>query len=229
MPVSDTRLLYTIDELRDLDALHSPDITRHAYERALEWVREGWTQFDYLAEEVSEYLAPELFGKAGIVCDPDKIEYDLDRRYFSLPPTNVNVPVFLAALKAYYDGRDYRGPEYIRAERHLFAPTARRHAIDLRSHDARLAGEGGLFISREAVGFGNYRNEFNWEDAEREPGFSDAFRQDCEEFLHALRDEARHVLEVEAEYQISDEHLHEVASINEWYFDREGRTAQRTS
>ena len=85
-----------------------------------------------------------------------------------------------------------------------------------------------MFISREAIGFGNYRNEFNWGDTEREPGFGDAFRQDCEEFLRALRDEARYVLEKEAEYQVSDEHMHDLAEANEWFFDREGRTAQRT-
>ena len=153
MPVSDTRLLYTLAELRDLDTAQSPDITNQAYDRALDWGREGWTQFDYLAEEVSEYLVPEHFGKAGIVCDSDKIDYDLDRRYFSLPPTNVNVPVFLAALKAYYDGRDYRGPDYAQSERYLLAPTPRRYAIDLRSHDARLAGEEGFSTVQSYLDF----------------------------------------------------------------------------
>jgi hypothetical protein len=87
-----------------------------------------------------------------------------------------------------------------------------------------LAGEAGLFISRERTGYGDSRNEFSF-DADREPDFSEAFRQDCEEFLAALRKEARLALEAEAEYQISDEHLHDLAEVNEWLFDCEGRAA----
>lgn len=229
MPVSDTRLLYTLAELQALDAAKSPDIAKGAYGRALDWVREGIMSFDVLSDELSEYLVPEHFGKAGITCAADKIEYDLDRGYFALPAnTSVKVPLFLAALKAYYDGRDYRGPEYAGAERHLLAPDSRRHAVDLRSHDARLAGEMGLYIDAVTTGYGYYshRNGFTWY-TDSEPGFSETFEQDCEEFLCALCEEARQVLQGEWEYQETDENVLETAEANDWLFDHEGKPARR--
>jgi len=225
------RKLYTLAELKALDDRPAPEqddeISSRAYENALEWLSQGESEFWSGQDELDNYIQPEHFGLAGITFDAKKAEYNVGYGsiYFVLPHgTSIDTPVFLRALKAWAEGRDYRGKDYAKADRKVVLHPYSQHKIDLRSKDARIAREQGLVVQTVSSMWSHSSDEFDL-DYHYE-GMSDEFKKDCNAFLSDLCHEAAYLLNAEYEYVTGDrEYLMETAEANEYTFDRNGKRA----
>lgn len=215
------RKLYTITELKNLNGSEETD--HRAYENALEWVAEGNMEFWSGLDELDAYIVPEHFGLAGISCKAKDIQFIVGDRgeFLGLPRnTDVNVPIFLRAMKAYFMGLDYRGKPYASASRKLVATGTGIDPIDLRSRDARIVRDQGLVVlSNEWRG--NQTREFDFDYLD----LSEAFEADCNEFLAELVNEALRILTDDFEDQSSEEVCFDNAEANEYTFDRRGKRA----
>lgn len=234
--VDKTRPLFTLAELKEGKHLEGRDVVpsneSSGYERALERIAQmkgetGWTS-DRLADEVSEYIVPEILGKAGIKTDPKTIEWDVSPvqggMFFTLDPrnTSVDVPVFLRAMQAFYAGRDWRGPEYAASEQKPRLPVGKaiKH-IDLRSADAWHARHGGLHVQTVS----RWSGEIEPEAYDYEHEFSEEWRTDCNDFLSEVLGFALRTLMDAYESEEGEEQLLYDAEANEWLFTATGAFA----
>lgn len=225
------RKLYTLAELKALDDRPAPEqddeISSDAFEKALGWISQGESEFWSGEDDLENYIQPEHFGLAGITFDAKKAEYNVGYGgiYFVLPRgTSIDTPVFLRALKAWAEGRDYRGKDYAKDNRKVILHPHSQHKIDLRSKDARIAREHGLIVHTVSTMWSHSSDEFDL-DYHYE-GMSDAFKNDCNAFLSDLCHEAARLLDSEYEYITGDrEYLMDTAEVNEYTFDRNGKIA----
>lgn len=230
------RVLYSLAELKEGKHLEGEDVVEYqrsaAFDNACENIgrmmdESGWTSDD-LNLEVSEYLVPEVLAKAGLITEAKHIEWDVSPvqggMFFILDPahTSVDTRTFLRAMKGWFMGVDWRGPEYKASTQQPRFPTPnQQHKIDLRSSDARQAMEGSLIVQRVSKWVG----EIDLDPYIYEYEFSEQFRQDCNDFLEEVLRFCLRTLEDEVESRNDEESMLSLAEANEWMFTDEGRWA----
>lgn len=230
------RKLYTLAELKALDDRPAPEqddkIESGAVDRALDWLRQGQGEFWSGLDELDAYIQPELFGLAGITFNAKSAtyvvgDYSHGSAWFALPrDTDIDVPLFLRAMKDFYAGRDYRGKEYAKAEGERVVAVGRsQKKIDLRSKDVRIVKEQGLVVHVISSPYERTTDSFDTEERYGYEDVSGEFKTDCNFFLSELCHEAAKILEADYESQFEEETLLDVAEANEYTFDRTGRRA----
>ena len=227
------RKLYTLAELKVLDDRPRPEqddeVDHRAYQNALEtlaqWEAETWDGLD----ELDNYLSPEVFDKAGITFNEKSATWNVGYggTWFALPrETDIKVPEFLRAMKLYFSGHDIRGSWYDKQieGRKIICSEREKHVIDLRSSDACKAREYGLVVH---VFSSLYQGDSELElDGDYYlPEYSEGFKSDCNEFLKELCHYAAITLEEDYEDRQSEDSLLELAEMNEYHFDRNGKIA----
>lgn len=230
------RTLYSLAELHEGKHIEGEDVVEYkranAFDTACDNIarmmdESGWTQTD-LETEITEYLMPEVLSKAGITTDPKYIEWDVSPTqggmFFVLDPehTSINARTFVRAMKGYFMGVDWRGPEYkASTEKPTFPFEKGRHKIDLRSSDARQAIEGSLVISK----ISRWTSEVDADPYIYEYEFSDGFRADCNDFLAEVLAFCLRTLRDQVEGRNDEQSMVELAEANEWTFTNEGAWA----
>lgn len=235
---SSERRLFTLAELKDGKQLEGKgDVVENrvagAFDRACDNISQmmgesGWIS-DSIEMEISEYIVPEILGKAGITTDPKTIEWDVNPvqsgMFFALNPasTKIDAAVFLRAMKGWFAGKDWRGREYAASEQKPRFPYKRK-VIDLRSSDAWHARRAGVYMQI-------VRNSMWSEELDIEPGydyeheFSEQFMVDCNEFISEITGFALRTLRDTAEGETEEESLLEAAEANGWMFTETGAWA----
>lgn len=169
------------------------------YDRALERLAEWSLEYDWW-DTLLDSETDHIREKYGISYDPKDVTFDLDRgSFFAFGKASVDERVFL-----------------------------KRAGLDLRSKDARTIIEHGLVMGtthfgggmeRGFIGLYQYDDIPDWTcTAETADAIRDALREAQDEMLTSLREEQ--------EYLSSEEHLAELADINDYRFYEDGRVAR---
>jgi len=225
------RVLYSLAELKEGKHIEGDIVEAHvasAFDRACENIgrmkdEAGWTSMD-LETEISEYLVPEVLGKAGITTDPKRIEWDVSPtqsgRFFMLDPssTKVDASLFLHAMKQWFAGIDWRGPDYKASTQKPRFPVNKKR-IDLRSADAWHARHGSLAMQKVSHWSGEVELE---PDYDYEFEFSEEFMTDCNDFLEEILQFCFRTLRDSYENEFEEETIVEDAEANEWRFTKTG-------
>ena len=227
---ADTRKLYTLAELKDgkhIEDEPSPIITRAvscAYQTALDRLSQQESEFWDGRDEIENYIAPELFGRAGITFKAKDATYNVGWGdvWFCLPrEALIDTMAFLRAMKAYFAYVDYRGKDYAKSPEKLLASERAQHKIDLRSKDTLIAREQGLVVYVQTAyssSSGTFDLDYHYD------GMSDQFKSDCNDFLAELCHEAARILNADYEDRLSEESCLDLAECNEWLFTCTGDT-----